>query len=119
MDFDKVNNKMAKSIVILVFLILTLPKTAKAVIPPDFIFNIGTQIAQFFSLALIFLTAVFSAFWQFFKSKYQAIKHKKLALAGLITVIIAISAVATYYYAGIKQQAEYDKWLEQSIGRDM
>jgi rhodanese-related sulfurtransferase len=90
------------------------PQSAYAVIPPDFIFNIGTQIAQFFSIIVIFFTAVFGTFFQFFKTKYYALKHRKIVLGLTIFSIIAVSLASSYFYAVYKQKAEYQKWLAES-----
>jgi rhodanese-related sulfurtransferase len=90
------------------------PPAAQAVIPPDFIFNIGTQIAQFFSLIIIFLTAILGALFQFFKTKYYALKHKKTLLALGVILIISVSLAASYFYAIYKQKAEYSLWLKES-----
>ncbi|KKR03241.1 MAG: Sulfurtransferase [Candidatus Uhrbacteria bacterium GW2011_GWF2_39_13] len=90
------------------------PEAAHAVIPPDFIFNIGTQIVQFFSIIAIFATAILGTFFQFFKTRYYAIKHKKTVLSLTILTIIVVSLVSSYFYATYKQNAEYQKWLEES-----
>ena len=90
------------------------PKAAHAVIPPDFIFNIGTQVAQFFSIIVIFFTAILGTFSQFFKTKYYAIKHKKIVLGLTIVAILLISLTSSYFYATYKQKAEYQKWLKES-----
>jgi len=90
------------------------PKAGHAVIPPDFIFTIGTQVAQFFSLIIVFFTVVFGAFFQFFKTLYYKIKHKKLVLALTIFLIISGSLSAAYFYAGYAQKSAYQKWLKES-----
>ncbi|PIR66480.1 MAG: hypothetical protein COU51_03715 [Parcubacteria group bacterium CG10_big_fil_rev_8_21_14_0_10_36_14] len=90
------------------------PETAHAVIPPDFIFNIGTQIVQFFSIIAIFATAILGTFFQFFKTRYYAVKHKKTVLSLTILTIIVVSLVSSYFYATYKQKTEYQKWLEES-----
>lgn len=90
------------------------PEAAHAVIPPDFIFNIGTQIAQFFSIIAIFFTAILGTFFQFFKTRYYALKHKKIVLSLTIVGIIAVSLTSSYFYAKYKQKAEYQKWLKES-----
>ena len=90
------------------------PETAHAVIPPDFIFNIGTQIAQFFSIIAIFFTALLGIFFQFFKTRYYALRHKKIVLSLTIVVIVVVSLTSSYFYATYKQKAEYQKWLEES-----
>lgn len=90
------------------------PQPAHAVIPPDFIFNIGTQIAQFFSVVLIFFTAIFGTFFQFFKTKFYAVKHKKIVLTLIILSVIVIALTLSYFYAIYKQKVEYQKWLEES-----
>ncbi len=109
------NKKIIKlSLFLLVGYFLVFPESAHAVIPPDFIFNIGTQIAQFFSIIVIFFTVAFGAFFQFFKTKYYAIKHKKIVLSLTIIAIIAVSLTSSYFYATYKQKAEYQKWLKES-----
>lgn len=90
------------------------PQPAQAVIPPDFIFNIGTQVAQFFSMVAIFFTAIFGTLFQFFKTRYYAFKYKKTILSLTILAIIVISIVSSYFYAIYKQKIEYQKWLEES-----
>ena len=116
---DLSNKTMNKKIIKLSTLLIlghffVFPQSAHAVIPPDFIFNIGTQIAQFFSIILIFFTAIFGTFFQFFKTKYYALKHRKIILGLTIFSIIAISLASSYFYAIYKQKAEYQKWLEES-----
>lgn len=90
------------------------PEAAYAVIPPDFIFNIGTQIAQFFSIIAIFATAILGTFFQFFKTRYYALKHKKIVLSLTIVGIMLVSLTSSYFYATYKQKAEYQKWLKES-----
>lgn len=90
------------------------PQSAQAVLPPDFIFNIGTQITQFFSIIILFLTAIFGAFFQFFQMQFYAIKHKKIILLSSIFLIITISLTSSFLYAKYKQKEEYQKWLEES-----
>lgn len=90
------------------------PKPAQAVVPPDFIFNIGSQIAQISSISLIFLTAVFGTFFQFFKTRFSAIKRKKTVLAATVAIILIVTLTGSYFYAAYRQKAEYQKWLEQS-----
>lgn len=90
------------------------PQSAKAVIPPDFIFNIGTQIVHFFSITTLFFAAIAGTFLHFFKTKFYAIKRKKIILFLVIFLIIAVSLTASYFYAIYKQKIEYQKWLEES-----
>ena len=90
------------------------PEAAHAVIPPDFIFNIGTQIAQFFSIIAIFLPPFLGRFFNSFKTRYYALKHKKIVLSLTIVGIILVSLTSSYFYATYKQKAEYQKWLKES-----
>lgn len=108
-------NKKGFKFLILIFIgVLIFPAAARAVIPPDFIFNIGSQIIQFFSIAVIFLSTALSVLYQFFKFRFDAIRHKKFALASVAFLIIGISLAASYFYADYKQKNEYAKWLEES-----
>lgn len=109
------NKKIIKlSVFLLIGHFFIFPEAAHAVIPPDFIFNIGTQIAQFFSIIAIFFTAIFGTFFQFFKTRYYALKHKKIVLSLTIVGIIAVSLTSSYFYAIYQQKAEYQKWLKES-----
>jgi len=109
------NKKIIKlSIFLFVGYLFISPRLAQAVIPPDFIFSIGTQIAQFFSIIVIFFTAVFGAFFQFFKTRFYLIEHKKIALVLVIFSIATISWGSAYFYATYRQKVEYQKWLEES-----
>ena len=110
------NKKIIRwSILSLVFHILIFPRTAKAVIPPDFIFNIGTQIAQFFSIITIIFTAIFGTLFQFFRARYYALKHRRIVLAAVVLSIIVLSSASSYFYAIYAQKVEYQKWLEESL----
>lgn len=109
------NKKIIKlSIFLLSCFVLIFPRSAKAVIPPDFVFNIGTQIAQFFSMVVIFFLAILGAFFQFFKTKYYAIKRKKIFLSSVTFIIITIAIILSYFYTTYKQNSEYQKWLIES-----
>jgi rhodanese-related sulfurtransferase len=89
-------------------------KVAQAVIPPDFIFNIGTQLIQFFSLTIVFFAAVFGTFFQFFKNQYYALKNRKMISILIIVLVISTALISAYFYAVNKQEAEYQKWLAES-----
>ncbi|MFH1089136.1 MAG: rhodanese-like domain-containing protein [Candidatus Uhrbacteria bacterium] len=101
-------------LLLLIGYILISPKPAQAVIPPDFIFNISTQVTQFFSIIVLFFTAVFGTFYQFFKTKLYTLKHKKLTLTLIILLIVATSLASSFFYANYKQKAEYQTWLAAS-----
>ncbi len=90
------------------------PLPSQAVIPPDFIFNIGGQIAQFFSIIMIFITAAFGAFFNFFKTRFYTIKHKKIVVTGIVLGSIITALAASYAYATYRQNVEYQQWLEDS-----
>lgn len=93
---------------------IIIPLPTQAVIPPDFIFNIGAQVAQFFSIILIFITAAFGTFFNFFKTRFYTIKHKKIFIAAIVLGSIIFALVASYAYAVYRQRTEYQQWLEDS-----
>lgn len=109
------NSKILKTSALLLILhnIIFAP-TALAVIPPDFIFNIGLQIAQFFSLALIFIGAIFGAFFQFFKTQFLLLKHKKAYTLLSVILVISLAGISAFLYTEYKQNQEYQKWLVES-----
>lgn len=84
---------------------IVLPRPAEAVIPPDFIFNIGAQFAQFFSIIILFLSTLVGTLWHFFKNRLYGIKHKKILLLGVIVIIIGSALVGSYMYVIYQQNA--------------
>jgi rhodanese-related sulfurtransferase len=89
--------------------------TAYAVPPPDFIFNIGSQLVQIFSVIVIFLSAILSLSYKYIKIWLQLLpKRKFLFIGGSIISIILISLGSAYFYGNYKQQEEYNKWLSES-----
>lgn len=102
------------ALLLLVCYFLASPNPAQAVIPPDFIFNVSTQVTQFFSIIVLFFTAVFGTFFQFFKNKFYALKHKKITLILLALLIVTASLTSAYLYADYKQETEYQAWLKAS-----
>src|SRR3989338_8002819 len=114
----KKNSFLSKIIVLLNFsliCILVLPQTVYAVPPPDFLFNVGTQVVQVFSIAVIFLSAIFSVSYKYIKTKLELMKSRKVLFISLsLLVIVGISIGTSYLYGNYKQDAEYGKWLAES-----
>ncbi len=102
-----------KLLILSCFWVITLGKTALAVMPPDFIVNVGTQIAQIASIVALFLSTIFSVSYQFIKTRFSFLKTKTfwiLSVAG----ILVISISAAYFYSSYKQNKEYELWLRES-----
>lgn len=108
------NQRKLMSIIFLIVILLLLPHATTAVIPPDFIFNIGSQIVQIFSIVVLFFSAVFGVVWQFLKTRLRVVKHKKLVFIGSGIVIILVSLGIAYVYDQHRQIVEYEKWLLES-----
>lgn len=86
----------------------------RAVIPPDFIFNIGTQIAQFFSIVVLSLATLLGVFLRFFEIRFSAMRHRKFFLISTFSLIVGVSLGMSYFYTLYEQKLEYKKWLEES-----
>lgn len=89
-------------------------KTVQAVPPPDFLFNVGSQIVQAFSIIAIFLSAALMSFRQFAGAFYQTIQHKKIFWVSMALIVVGISLGSAYFYGQYKQNEEYQKWIAQS-----
>lgn len=89
-------------------------KTAQAVPPPDFLFNVGSQIAQAFSIIAIFLSAALVSFRQFAGTFYQSIKYKKIFWVSMALIVVGISLGSAYFYGQYSQNKEYQKWIAES-----
>lgn len=94
--------------------LVSLTKSAHAVPPPDFIFNVGAQIIQVFSIAVLFLTAILASVRQYARVYFDGMNHKKLFWIGTGLVIVVVAFGGAYYYGQYTQDAEYKKWLTDS-----
>lgn len=100
---------------LLLFIVVCLfPKNVQAVLPPDFIFNVTTQIIQSFSIALIFLSVTFGSAYRFIKLKYTQFQFKKTYIPIILALIIVISLLVARVYGTYLQNLEYQKWLTES-----
>lgn len=88
--------------VCLLFLLCT-PSLALAVLPPDIIFSVGSQIAQFFAVAGAMLAGLFIGFLPFMRNLFSTFTKRKV-LAGLLSMfiigVIFGGSVWLYYHAG-------------------
>lgn len=100
-------------LVVFLFFLIT-PTPVQAVIPPDFIFNIGSQVLQLFSAIIIFFSAIFGLCYEFLKTKINMLKHKKALVFVICLSIIFVASGSSYYFARLKQEIEYKKWLIES-----
>jgi len=105
-------------IVATALLIVNTTCTALAVPPPDFLFNVGAQVAQAFSFIAVLLSALFVGFRQYAKVFYISIKHKKLFWIGSAVVVMAVSFAGSYFYGQYSQNIEYEKWVAESKIQD-
>ncbi len=86
------------------------PKPANAVLPPDFIFNVGIQISQFLSIAVLLLTTSFGMGYRYWK----ALRYRWLILIGVTILILGGGGTIIYYYNLNLQNIAYQKWLTES-----
>lgn len=94
--------------------LLFFPRKAQAVIPPDFIFNVGSNVVQFFSALLLFFSAMFGLLYQFIKVKFFLSKSKYWWITGFIALIVGVTFGISYLYTVLAQHAAYNTWLEES-----
>lgn len=87
---------------------------ALAIPPPDFLFNVGSQIVQIFSVIAVVLSAVLVSIRQFAKTYFFNIKHKKLLWTILALIVIGVSFWGATWYEGKQQTAAYLQWVAES-----
>lgn len=87
---------------------------AFAVPPPDFIFNVGAQIVQIFSIVAIFFSAAFASIARFAKIYLAGIKHKYLFWTFLILIGLGVSFGAAFFYGKYEQDRAYQQWVAES-----
>lgn len=91
-----------------VFLVSAHP--AKALPAPDFIFNVGTQVVQFFTIATILLSAVGSMGYQFFKK--HIVKQRRIIYWILLGVIVlGASTGGALLYGKYAQEKAMKQWI--------
>lgn len=100
----------------------SLLKPTYAIPPPDFLFNIGSQIAQVFSILVLFFSAILAVMKDYIKVVFAKFGHKNLLLAVLTLVIIAISFAGAYFYENHRQEKALKDWKEanqESIAEEL
>lgn len=89
---------------------------AFAVPPPDFIFQVASQIWTFFALSVAFLWAFFVWYIQIIKQFYQ--KHRTLILIWWTVLVLWLSAIIAYvadqYYQESQQQKMNQEWMNEN-----
>lgn len=109
--------KLLVAIFVVLFILAT-TSSAKAVPPPDFIFNVGSQLIQAFAFILVFFTATFGALSQVLRQFFATLLQRKIFLALFILLILGISFGGAYAYEAYRQQQEYRKWQAESNRQD-
>ncbi|MFH1621400.1 MAG: rhodanese-like domain-containing protein [Patescibacteria group bacterium] len=85
----------------------------KAVPPPDFIFSVTTQIAQFFTISFLLLSTASSAIFQFL-SRRLAGRQRVLYWIAVGMAVIVISGVGAWLYGRYAQKQALNDWMIQS-----
>jgi rhodanese-related sulfurtransferase len=87
---------------ILVSIVIASP--VHAVPPPDFIINVGSQMAQFFSLALLFLTAIFSSIHQFLRTRFVSVRLQKQHVIGAFIGIVLFAGLGATVFGMVLEK---------------
>ncbi|MEI7498668.1 MAG: rhodanese-like domain-containing protein [Candidatus Falkowbacteria bacterium] len=96
------------------FIFFISAQMVQAVPPPDFLFSLATQVIQFFSLAVVFLTAAIGAIYQFIKTRLDVLKISAWHWAGIFFGVLLISFIGAYFYGKYQQSLAYQRWEAQS-----
>lgn len=117
--FVKRNNKNYSQMTWLSILFCSLvlwcvPQPTLAVVPPDFVFSIGSQAIQFFSLMGAVLATICIALIQFFKRHIEFLKgHKEVLGIGVVVIMALIGGIWTWHESYL-QNVAYTEWLQES-----
>lgn len=87
---------------------------ALAVPPPDFLFNVGSQVVQAFSIVALFSSAFIASVGRFARVYIANFKYKKILMGFLVLAVIAASSSGAYYYGQYKQDQAYKQWIAES-----
>lgn len=86
-------------IIYLVVLTFFTPSISYAVVPPDFIINISSQFAQFFSIVGILTATVFGSIFHFFKDVLSKTVKWVIAISTILIIFIVIYFKFFYLYS--------------------
>ena len=90
------------------------PAPASAVVPPDFIFNIGAQTVQFISYVSAILLTILVATFEYVRLHVGYVKgHKKIITGGIIGIVIVVSGI-WFWHESYLQKVAYADWLRES-----
>lgn len=109
---------MLKLFGILFLIIVLFPQNAGAVPPPDLIMQVASQIANFFSIAFVFLLAILSTSYQFIKTRLLTVSKRTYWVVGILAIVFLAGAGAYYFdqvYQKKVQAQQYEQWLQESI----
>ena len=81
-----------------VFQILSLPQTVEAVLPPDLVVSVGSQIAGFFSLLVAVVVSVFASLGVLYAGWFERFKHYSTYIAFGILVLALLASNAFYLW---------------------
>lgn len=93
--------------------------TAAAIPPPDFIFNVGSQIAQVFSILVLFLSALIATTRQYARVYFDHLKHKKIVWALIAAIVLAVAWGGASYYEGYRQDQALQEWQKTADPLDV
>lgn len=108
------NHRLSRFWLLLFMGIFLFPQICLAVPPPDFLFNLGAQVFQVFSIVLLFLTAFFAGVWRFIRVYIRKIETKYKTIAGIVIFVLLASAASAYTYSYWQQDTAYQQWLAES-----
>lgn len=94
----------------LVVFVAGFPSSAQAIPPPDFIFNLGSQIPQFLGFCLLFILSSVGMVRTFFKTRWEKVKQKKWLWAVLVIVGVCFCLALSYVVSIIYYDMQLKKW---------
>ncbi len=101
-------------VVVLGWCMLVPLHTARAVPPPDFIFNIGSQIVQIFTFLVLAFSISVGVLRRFFQTSVIFTKYRTITWIVLALLVIGASLAGAYYYNKYKQEKDYNQWVQES-----
>jgi hypothetical protein len=94
------------------------PYKAEAILPPDIIFSVGSQFAQFFSLIAVVVGGIAGAIALVLRTHLMFLQRNIWRVVGLIFFLVIIVIFSTYYFQERKNEkiyVEHIKNLQQQL----
>ncbi|MEZ4195662.1 MAG: hypothetical protein R3B53_04740 [Candidatus Paceibacterota bacterium] len=97
---------------IILLILITLPKPAMAVLPPDLIVSVGAQVGQFFAFISLFFVGMFGGLVYLVRNKLTTLAPYSKYIWPTLAFLLGLLISSVYHNAQIDNDRNYLNYLE-------